>query len=75
MKIRCLLQKEFEIYFEKINGLLRSFFEINRKIRKKSQSPGKHLEKVRQNCKRVHASTLSHFDTSGGPICVVLSQG
>ena len=41
--------EKIEIYFKNRNGLLRSFFKINRKIREKSQSPEKHLEKLRQN--------------------------
>ena len=41
--------EKIEFYFKNRNGLLRSFFKINRKIREKSQSPEKHLEKLRQN--------------------------
>ena len=41
--------ERIKIYFERRNGLLRSFSEINRKIIGKSQSPEKHLEKLRQN--------------------------
>ena len=48
MNIKNLPQKK-KIYFENRNGLLRSFFKINRKIREKRQSPEKHLEKLRQN--------------------------
>ena len=46
MNMRNRLQKEL---FERRNGLLRSFSKIKRKIREKSQSPEKHLEKLRQN--------------------------
>ena len=66
--------EKIEIYFKNRNGLLRSSFKINRKIREKSQSPEKHLEKIASELNAngfmsTHWPNLIRVDLWGPDLC------